>query len=173
MLFPVYTLKHREDFMDQKPFASLWLAAGESGFASKSDWQEWADKQIASVPCPPLWLIDLSTTNDRDGLWKALPPAIDAEEHAGFERESISEAVLGYLWLRYERGDIDLQTCLSLAGRHADAYETSIECERFYSLLNRLEESSTGKSAVKHEVETLFGPFVVLAQKQWAALREV
>lgn len=157
--------------MVPKPFASFWLAAGDSGFASSPDWQGWADRRVESDASPPIWVIDLSTTPHKDGLWRVLLPAIDAEEEAGFPRKLIYEAVLGYLWLRYERGDIGLKMCLKLAAQHADAYDTSIECELFYSLLNRLEDVSTNTSIVERKAKTLFEPFTELARMQWAVLQ--
>jgi hypothetical protein len=150
----------------EPPWASYWLAAAESGFARRDDWAGWADTYIARAESPPHWVLDLSLATSLDDLWRILTPQIDQESQQGFHREELYDAVLGYLWLRLERGDFDLRTCLDLAGRHADAYETSTECETFFSLLNRLEAGDDVQDAAK----AIFEPFREIANRQWATL---
>lgn len=150
----------------QPPLAAYWLAAAESGFARREEWAGWADAWIAHTENQPNWIIDLSLATSLDDLWRILTPQIDQEVQQGFDRIEISDAVLGYLWLRFERGDIDLRTCLELAGRHADAYDTSVECEAFFALLNNLE----GGQDVNNAAMTLFAPFRRLATQQWTVL---
>jgi hypothetical protein len=53
-----------------------------------------------------------------------------------------------------------------LAGCHADAYDTSVECEAFFGLLNKLEAGQDVNDASK----TLFTPFRNLAIQQWLVL---
>lgn len=150
----------------QAPFASYWLAAAESGFAQRQHWAAWADTCIAQADSSPDWILDLSLATSLDDLWRLLAQQIDQEIRKGFDRSEIHEAVLGYLWLRFERGDFDLRTCLELAARHADAYETSLECEVFFSLLNQLE---AGRD-VEDAADALFKPLRHLANQQWATL---
>jgi hypothetical protein len=150
----------------QLPLASYWLAAAESGFAHSDEWKRWADSWIAHADDSPTWVLDLSISTALDDLWRRLAPQIDWEVQQGFDRDKIHEAVLGYLWLRFERGDIDLRASLELAGRHADAYDTSAGCEAFFALLDLLEAGQDVRDASK----ALFRPFQVLAVEQWAVL---
>lgn len=151
--------------MTIEAYASYWLAAAESRFATRDDWDPWAVKMMETMEHPPRWIIDLCLAASVDDLWRVLSPQID-EERKSLAPIKIHEAVLGYLWLRYKRGDYDLVTCLTKAGRHSDAYDTEVECEAFYSLLNALEAGEP----VEEAAMVVFQPLYELACQQWKAL---
>lgn len=144
-------------------YALYWLAAARSAFAKPADWKAWADKRIQESDAPDTWIIELSLANDCESLAAAL--ASEAEkERQGLRDPNVEDAVLGYVWLRYERGQISLEACLGDLGRLSDNYETVIECEVFYALLNRLERApTTGDERVTIEAE---------AKARLSALRE-
>jgi hypothetical protein len=159
----------RSKLMNAEPFASYWLAAAEAGYAVAKDWAAWADERILESDSPPSWIIDLSLARTNDELWTILSPIIEVQVQEGFDQDLIHEAVLGYCWLRFERGDLDLRTCLDRAGRDADAYDTSIECEAIFGLLNRLDEGVPG-AAVEWQARELFRSVKSLAERPWIAL---
>jgi hypothetical protein len=158
------------------PFASYWLAAGQGGYGRRDDWADWADQIIARRPDPDPWILELSLARDINDLWRVLKARIDLEVQQGFDRSLIDEAVLGYFWLRFERGDLNLETCLDMAGKHADSYDTSVDCEVFYSLLNRLEANGCDwrhRQLIAEKAAALFAHFKRIAVSQWSTLLEV
>ena len=118
-------------------------------------------------------MLDLSLASGIDQLWDILPPVIETETGDNAGSCAIQDTVLGYYWLRYERGDMNLRTCLNKLGRHADSNDASYDCEVFFSLLNRLE--GVGGVAISEEellpsVTTLMAPMKALAEEQWSVL---
>lgn len=156
------------------PLASFWLAAAESGYAAADDWRSWADRQILALDAAsiPIWILDLSIAKSAAELRKVLSPTIELEVDRGFHRDLIHEAVLGYFWLRLVRGDIDLKTCLILAGRHADSYEAYVECEAIFSLLTRTEKNEAMEAGVMTDSRKLFQPLSRIAEEQWSTLQQ-
>ena len=148
-------------------FASYWLAAAESGYAAQMEWSSWADRQIEILPIPSDWIIDLSLARTSEELWSKLAAQIENEEQHGFNGRKMHDAIIGYLWLRFERGDLSLASTLRCAGEHADNYDTSVDCESFYCLLSQSEEGQDVRAAAEH----LFAPFRQIAAIQWNELQ--
>lgn len=153
-------------------YALYWLAAARSGFAKPADWKAWADKRIQESDVPDTWIIDLSLAIDCDLLAATL--ASEAERERQVLRDpNVEDAVLGYVWLRYERGEISLEACLGDAGRLSDNYETTIECEVFYALLNRLERAastSDERATIEAEAKARLSALREEASRQWHVL---
>jgi len=158
--------------MDDYTLALHWLPAARSGFAVPLQWKNWADMRIDNSDVPPTWLLDMSVSNDVVMLTKALaPPSSDVQ--GGDICGQSDDISLGYLWLRHERGDLSLEDTLKRAGEIADNYDTSIECESFYSILTTLRQAGTraeDRVAVERKAKTLFEPYRALAESQWLAL---
>ncbi len=157
---------------DHTHYALYWLAAARSAFAKPADWKAWADKRIQESNAPNSWIIELSLANDCESLAAILASEAGKERH-GLREPNVEDAVLGYVWLRYERGQISLETCLGDLGRLSDNYETAIECEVFYTMLNRLERApSTGDERVMIEAEAkvCLSALCEEASRQWHIL---
>ena len=158
--------------MGSNRYALYWLAAARSGFAKPADWKGWADKRIQESDVPDTWLIDLSFASDCESLAAAVASEAHKERQALRDR-AVEDAVLGYVWLRYERGEISLEACLGDAGRLADNYETEIECEVFYALLNRLEHAPSAgdeRQRIEAEAKARLSALREEASRQWRVL---
>ena len=86
----------------------------------------------------------------------------------------MDDALIGYLWLRFERQEINFWDCLDLIGKAADASCSSIECESVYALLNDLEANSQNEEYVEYvevRAKKLLSPLRRLAEEQWAEIQ--
>ena len=152
--------------MTIKPIiARYWIIAAKSEFVKASDWRSWADKVILSTEKPPIWIISMSLALNLEDLHKALEDILYTLKGAGLD--ATDDAVIGYLWLRFERHEFDLAECLNLIGRYADAYNASIECEVAYAFLNELEAKKKSALIIKKEAAQRFSPMRLLARQQW------
>jgi hypothetical protein len=155
------------------PFAIYWLSAAKSGFASSSEWRAWADGEILAVDVPDVWLIELSLARTVDDLRRVVMMRADFEERLPDYVRPDDNAILGYLWLRYERGDFDLADCLAQAGFAADASSGDVECELFYALLADLKKClAQGGDSTQHvhAAANVFAPLKARAELQWQRL---
>lgn len=153
-------------------YALYWLAAARSGFAKPADWKAWADKRIDETDAPASWIIDLSLADNAESLAEALALRTEVERHL-LSDPYIKDVVLGYVWLRYERGEMNLEEVLAAAGRLADNFETDIECEFFYARLNRLEHVpavNEERRRIEQEVESRLRELREEASRQWHLL---
>lgn len=121
---------------------------------------------------PENWLITLSLANDRPSLEEALVTRV-AEEKLAIGCDRTVDAMLGYVWLRYIRRDLSLDECLEAAGRLADNYEASVDCETFYAILNKLRIAPNGSELrrnVEANAKSLFASLSEEASSEWAEL---
>jgi hypothetical protein len=153
------------------PAASYWRAAIQSGFSVNTEWKTWANCEIETASSAQPWIILLSLANDRASALDAVQPQSEDEIATGASRRNIDDAVLGYYWLRLDRGDFDLQRCLTLSATHVDESDATVDPEAFVVLLNSLTLSpSVNALQVKTRARRLFEPFVQLAMSQWSTL---
>lgn len=158
--------------MNDRTCAWYWLAAARSGFASSEQWKSWADRRIEEADIPDEWLIDVSLAKDLETLTHIITSRFGNEEEEASKARTV-DTVLGYLWLRYERGDYDLAECLRKAGEYADNWDTSIECEVFYALLSDLEAGSTNlgtRRMIEEQAESRFTELREMACGHWELL---
>ena len=142
----------------------IWKIALESGYVHSSIWVDWADKQIIELDAPPLWLLEISlvTTVEKASilLWKYSRQI----NQVTWNRIECTELYLGFLYLRFKRGDLDLEELLMLAGQFADRINYKIDCSVFFSLLNEIDSIDLTITILKERVEKIFEPMVKLAQ---------
>src|ERR1041385_5930521 len=99
--------------------SQFWLTAARSEFAKPAEWRSWADKLISSMATPPIWIIQMSLAMDFRELKKALADTIEnLREETSYAED---DALIGFIWLRFERHEIDLPECLRLIGEAADS----------------------------------------------------
>ena len=146
--------------------ARYWLAAADTGWAKKGEWQAWADKLILATDVPDEWLICLSLAQNPRELRSAL---LDCFWLAEFNLDEYYDAVLGCLWQRYLEGEISLAECLDNAGSAADGNPGRIECETIYILLNEL-EATENEDAIRAKASDVFSEVHRIAMKQWKVL---
>jgi hypothetical protein len=158
------------------PVGHYWIAAASSGFARPDSWRSWADAIIRRLTVPTVWLIDLALAKNVDDVYAALSTKRDEEVVAKGDYISIGNAKLGYLYLRFERGDYALCEFLQVAGGEADGGDGGLECEIVYALLNDVEEAIRRKQPEEHfeaQARRLFAPFTIIASQQWATIESI
>lgn len=90
--------------------------------------------------------------------------------------DTVADQYIACLFLRHERGELTWATFLRLAGEFADSdgYDgCSWECERFYGMLNRLEDAeyaSTVEGLQKPVVLKQFGTEIAIVRPEYEQL---
>lgn len=152
--------------------AHFLLAASISGYYSKKEWQNWADKQILKKSDPSVWIIDVALSSTIEDLVECLSDML-IEEKYRFKEVYFSEAIIGYYYFMYSRNKIDLKELLLKSAEEAEE-GVDIGSEPFYSIVDKLVQkpSSISKSDLCKEVEKLFSFFCKIAQEQEGILKE-
>jgi hypothetical protein len=155
-----------------KSFAQMLALAIDAECLTFRDYIPWADRVIAALDRPPVWICDLSIAKYRPEALRIVREFVLSEP---FEEVTSRPAdYLGFLWIRYERREISWATFLRESGRYSDCSSCAIECEVFYSLLNELEIAEFD-GAVEHrqreEVRRLLGDALVRARAFYDAIK--
>ena len=141
--------------------------AARTGRAKASDWKSWADIQIANSNTPDLWLVEMSLANSVIELRKAIDLRMRQEPICESYEDN---AALGYIWQRYEHGELGLLACLKAAGKEADGSSSVVECESIYSLLNAL-ETGADQQSISTKARNLFSSSLEASDAQWQAIQ--
>lgn len=149
--------------------ALYWLTAARAAFAKPADWRAWADKQIIALPAPPFWVINMSLAMNLTELRKNLDDALD--NLAATALADIDDVLIGYIWWRFERHEVNLLDCLKLAGEAADNSSSSVSCETIYALLNKLDVENLNEKDVEMAAKQLLSPLRRLAEQQWMEIQ--
>jgi hypothetical protein len=142
----------------------IWKVALESEYIRYPLWVDWADKQIIQLDSLPLWLLEMSLVDTVEKasilLWKHSRQI----DQATWNRIECIELYLGFLYLRFERGDLKLPELLMLAGKFADRINYKIDCSVFFLLLSEIDSDNLTNNVLEERVEELFKPMVKLAR---------
>jgi len=158
---------------------NLWIlaAAVSSGFLRVSDLVAWADQQVLRLSSPPGWLLDLCLAKTQDEAVGTLNLEwnrhMETGGHGWPAPEIHDDLFMGFLYLRFERGDLALAELLNLAGQHADAPGYRIDCETFYYMLNELDGGGPtipSDEPLERRVASLFAPMAALARQHLGKL---
>lgn len=146
-------------------------SAVKAGCLSVVDLTRWADEQILDQDRPPGWLIDLSQASSPETaanlLWAGWQEQFEAAGRRSRLRERSGELDLGFLFLRYERGDLEMADLLNMAGQKSDVKECGIDCSAFYLLLNEIDGGGpvvASDRPLADRVRECFAPFAQLAR---------
>jgi hypothetical protein len=147
----------------------VW-AALNAGFVPLTTVKRWADEQIVRLDHPAAWLLDLPLTESADDAsallcrgWSECPVA--ARGDAAWR--AAARLRLGFLYLRFERGDLAMPGLLNLAGRYSDATECGADCSAFYVLLNEIDGGGPivpSDRPLAERVAERFAPFAAEAR---------
>jgi hypothetical protein len=150
----------------------VWAAALSGEYISLSDLVVWADRQVLRLEPSPSWLLDLCLARTKDDALSLLLVAWDRHmESAGTIRpgsEKHDDLFLGFLYLRFERGDLSMAELLNIAGRYSDGSGCELPCEAFYILLNEIDGGGPtipSDRPLPDRVVELFAPMAELARQ--------
>ena len=153
-----------------------WTAAIESGFAQPAEWVAWADRQVARLDEPPGWVLDLSLAHSVAEARSVLWPACGRVVPELWQHLDWTGLYLGFVFLRFERGELNMLDLLIQAGRKADAASFRIDCETFYLLANELDgrgPTVPSNRPLAQRVAEVFGPLAEAARQAWTELSNV
>lgn len=153
---------------------NLWVlaAALESEYISLSDLVAWAGQQVLRLDSPPSWLLDLCLAGTKEDGRRLLRVAWD--RHTGSEGttrqgcERHDDLYLGFLYLRFEHGDLMMAELLNLAGQYSDGSGCEIDCEAFYLLLNEIDGGGPtipSDEPLRERIRDLFAPMTELTRR--------
>ncbi|PSB57532.1 hypothetical protein [Chamaesiphon polymorphus] len=142
----------------------IWTVALESGYIRSSVWVDWAEKQILELDSPPFWLLEVSLANTVEQASILVRKHIKQTHQATWNSIDYNDLYIGFLYLQFERGDLKLAELLMLAGKFADGKNYKIDCSKFFSLFDEIDNSDPIIPSLKERVEELFKPMVKLAK---------
>ncbi len=139
-----------------------------SGYWKKEQWQSWADELILCNDELEDWIYDVAFARDEEELYVAIAHEIVIEE---FDKKTIycePDVVIGYYYLMYQEGRMDL---LELFFKLVDEDDISSETKLFdfqekISMLNR---ARMEKLDIK-KIDKLFMPLAKIAKEQLSAI---
>ena len=158
------------------------VEAVRSEFVTSEVVANWATARLDTLTRIPSWFSDLCWCVTKDETLGALWDGIHAQHSAvadkGLPQPESGPAPValyfGFLYLRFERGDINAATLLDDAGDRADASGWSQpECETFYMLLNEIDGGGPTQPApdpLITRIERLFSSFRITALAEWNRL---
>jgi hypothetical protein len=155
--------------------AHYLLAAVVSEFMQPDDWKGWADRIISRMDSPPAWVIDIALANSIDEFIEYISDKLRDEELAEGGLISIGDAVIGFYYLRYEKGDLSFEEFLKKSGEEADSGSSDFDCEEIYSILNEYERLLSLGSDASHLINAskeLVMSSIEIAHYQWSQIKE-
>jgi hypothetical protein len=153
--------------------AHYWAAAAFSGFATASDWHNWADREIEENKSPDYWVIALSLASTESDLLELLSEQMRIEELVCGHRIYIGNAKLGFIYWSFKLGRMSFAEFLAKAGDEADGGTGDLDCETIYGILNQFEERQASVMPwddLLNQIHELFKPYLNIAKEQWKAL---
>jgi hypothetical protein len=153
----------------------LWVlaAALDSGYVPYTELIDWAQRQVLEIEAPSNWLLDLCVSKSQEDAIGLLLLESDRQAdklgHEQDHRGSHDDLYLGFLYLRFERGDLSLPELLLHAGKYADSSGCDIDCETFYLMFNEINgrgPTRRTQTPVSERVARLLAPKAALARSQ-------
>jgi hypothetical protein len=160
----------------------LWIyaAALTSGYLSLSDLIAWSELRVLRFQSPPRWLLDLcSSKTQNEALGTLLDVCYRCKEAVRQDcpaHDTHDNLHLGFLFLRFERGDLTLAELLKMSGHYADSSGCDIECEVFYVMLNEIDglgPTISSDEPLEKRVASLFRDKAALARHYAEKLPQV
>jgi hypothetical protein len=151
----------------------IWWAAIDSGFADEREWVAWADQQIEMLDEPPLWILDLSLVHSRDKAVASISHSWtkwDLGPSESAQRNWLDPMWFGFLFLAFERRNIDLRTLLITAGARADAIGRT-PCDLYFMMANEIDGAGPtlpSKKPLLVRVTEHFAPMAKISRHEWA-----
>jgi hypothetical protein len=142
----------------------IWKVALESGYVLSPVWVDWADKQILDLDSPPLWLLELSVLDTVEKASMLFWRHSRQINQSSWNRIECTELYLGFIYLRFERGDLEPGQLLMLAGKFADRINYRIDCSVFFLLFYKIDGDNLTSNILKERVRELFKPMVKSAR---------
>ena len=151
----------------------IWTAALESGYLPREEFERWVDGEILRLDAPPKWMLEVSLAASIDealsALWRAWDSKMQSSQSTDYRDGEWGPLYLGFLYLRFERGDLGMADLLSFAGCKADILNCGIPCESFFYLLNEIDgggPTEPSDTPLAARVAEVFAPFVECAGRQ-------
>jgi hypothetical protein len=150
----------------------IYIAALNSGYLSLADFVAWADQQVLQMDTPPDWLLEICLAKTEQealgAFWTEWSRYVETVGQEWPDPAIHDDLYMGFLRLRFERGDITMAELLELAGRYSDAREYRICCETFYYMLNEIDGGGPtipSNEPLEDRAARLFAPMAAMARQ--------
>ena len=146
------------------------IAAIKSGYLKDQQWAAWAERAIIESSSVASWLVKLYDAETEETALAALYQGWHKLNHQASSLDQTA-LLLGFLYLRYLSGEINMAEFLRQTGALSDArnYDDP-SCEAIYELLNEYEGRTTSKSNDSNplvtKVDLLFSKHADVAKRQ-------
>jgi hypothetical protein len=160
----------------------LWIyaAALTSGYLSLSDLIAWSELRVLRSQSPPRWLLDLCLAKTQNEALDTLLDVCDRCKQAVRQEwpahDTHDDLHLGFLFLRFERGDLTLAELLKMSRQYADSLGCDVEREVFTVILSEIDgrgRTISSDTPLEERVASLFRPKADLARRHVGKLLQV
>jgi hypothetical protein len=162
---------------------TTWIAALEAGYTSYEVVSTWANARLDSMPTIPVWFSDLVWVSSDEEALSALWSARGSSDFSSSSTLGFAEPAelidgrslyLGFVFLRFEAGEVSAPELLKRCGDKADGWNLADpECSAFYLLLNEFDGGGPVLSStipLERRILKLFAPFRDSAITEWRRL---
>lgn len=149
--------------------SNLYIAC-VSGYYSKVDWQEWADRQILKKDTVEDWIYEVSLAKDLNELSLAVGAKMLDESYYEKNRFSKSDVIVGYYYLQFLENKITLRDLISKLSDEDDPSNSSSinEFLNFYAIMGEinLDNSILKEPLFDQKLAIVFDPYKQIAESQ-------
>ncbi len=142
-----------------KRFAARMATMVSSRLIEYQQYYAWADRWIAVLKEPPIWLLEIATLRNSEEAALAIKRFVLKEPFEHLERDQQVEEFIACLFLRYQNSSLTWGEFLSRSGAYVDGYGGRRGCDYFFGLLNDFEDAACSRelemrqqSEVKNEL---------------------
>lgn len=147
-----------------------------SGYYSKLDWQNWADKEILNNGNVEEWVYKVSLAKNVDELCMALYDKKLEECYYDYNKSLQEDVVVGYYYMLYSEKRISLYELISRLSDEDDVSARSSinENQNFYTIFKDINENHDliENYELITKIRNLLQPFKKLAEEQKRKLEE-
>ena len=145
-----------------KEFAAKLAVMLDASLIHYQYYELWCDEMIEQMEQPPDWVLQLTSTEYLPEARNIVYRYAFAEPIADF---CYSDFYLACLYVKYCRKHISWGTFLLSAGQYSDGNDCCKDCEYFYDLLTRLEQSEYAEQVAAQQAKQVYALLSPLIQE--------
>ncbi|HVT79954.1 MAG TPA: hypothetical protein VHM90_04800 [Phycisphaerae bacterium] len=140
--------------IEDPSFLRLLAIMIDTGLVGWKYYVPWADEFILTHHETPGWILELATTKYKPNAVKVIHNFLARNSSIIGSPSAITRSDdirIACFLLRYRRGEISWATFLQQAGSASDGGDSSFDCEFFYEMLNRFEDSEFDANLIREQ----------------------
>ena len=139
----------------------------ESGYIQElKPISKWAEMIIINMEHPPSWILDIYDSKVSSEIFIILCDQLNRLPANVWCKIDDTAICLGFSYLIFKRGDINLLDLLMECGRKADSSNYIFDCSHFYHFANQVENINLSEHEQQknyREIETILRPMAEMA----------